>query len=253
MNATPNRTRAHLFVAAVLVLGLGGSATAAATITGAQIKNGTVTTKDVKDSSLTTEDLAPGTIPPAGAGVPGPQGPAGPAGAAGARGPVGPQGLQGEPGPGGIGPVVRAEGIAGGCGDTRDSRQSVPNSASGVKLHWLREVFDFDGIMGQGCEARSDLVAPTAGMYLVTAAIEWPSAADTGKRVLAIKRTPGKFLAADSRANLANGPTQQSVTTLTYLAAGEAVQIWVFHTAPGSLTVDDFLSTSNVTMSWVSP
>ena len=240
MNAKPHRTRAHLLVVAALVLGLGGTATAAATITGAQIKNGTVTTKDVKDSSLTAQDLAPGTIPPAGAGAPGPQGP------------VGPQGIQGVPGPGAFGPAMRAEGIAGGCGDTRDSRQSVPNSASGVKLHWLREVFDFDGVLGQGCDARSDLVAPKAGAYLVTASIEWPSAADTGKRVLGIKRS-GKFIAADSRANLASGPTQQSVSTLTYLSAGEAVQIWAFHTAPGSLTVDDFLSTSNVTMSWVSP
>ena len=61
MNAKP-RTRTPLLLVAALVLGLGGTATAAATITGAQIKNGTVTGKDVKDRSLSAADLAPGTI-----------------------------------------------------------------------------------------------------------------------------------------------------------------------------------------------
>jgi hypothetical protein len=240
VNAKPNRTRAHLLVAAALVLGLGGTATAAATITGAQIKNGTVTGKDVQDRSLTAKDLAPGTIPANGGGAPGP---------AGAAGPAGPQGPKGDPATATRVPVLRAEGIAATC----EGEEAIPNTRTGVTFFWTREEIDSANILSATCEERDRLVAPRTGVYLVTASIEWPQAADAGLRTLAIKKAGREFLASDSRMNPANGNTQQSISTVTYLDQGAAIEIWGFHTAPSDLLVDPAHSTSNVTMTWVSP
>jgi hypothetical protein len=231
-------------IVAAFVLGLGGTATAAATITGAQIKNGTVTTKDVKDRSLTAKDLAPGTIPAGGGGTPGPAGPQGPVG------PQGPAGPQGAPATDVPVPVLRAEGIASNCDDVV---QSLPNAGGGVKLYWKREVLDTGDFLSPSCPGQSDLFAWETGVYLVTASIEWPAATESGRRTLGIKRANQQFLAADSRTNVTGGPTQQSVSTLVRLTEGAAVQVWAFHTAPEALTVNSALSTSNVTMSWVSP
>jgi hypothetical protein len=111
----------HTTAVAYLALfaALGGSAYAAATITGSNIKDGTVTGKDVKNRSLGTGKLSasavsslagqPGPAGPQGdKGSPGPTGLAGPAGpkgetgAAGPAGPEGPQGSRGLPGPSGV-------------------------------------------------------------------------------------------------------------------------------------------------------
>src|SRR3954469_8206193 len=78
-----------------LFIVLGGSAYAAATITGKNIKDNTVTSADVKNKSLLASDFKPGQLPGAtgaGAGQQGPQGPQGPKGDAGAPGATGQQG-----------------------------------------------------------------------------------------------------------------------------------------------------------------
>jgi hypothetical protein len=79
-----------------LLCALSGTATAAALITGAQIKNNTVSSLDltnngvksvdVLNGSLKAVDFAPGQLPAGPAGPAGPQGPAGPAGPQGAPG-----------------------------------------------------------------------------------------------------------------------------------------------------------------------
>ncbi len=99
--------RRHSTAVAYLALfaALGGSAYAAATVTGSNIKDGTVTGKDVKSRSLGKSDLSPRALSSL-SGQPGPQGqqgPAGPKGAAGPEGPVGAQGPAGPAGPSGIG------------------------------------------------------------------------------------------------------------------------------------------------------
>ena len=110
--------RRHTTVVAYLALfaALGGSAYAATTITGKNIKDGTITGMDVKNRSLGTEKLsaaALGTLAgernPTGAqgpkGNPGPTGPPGnpgPTGPHGTPGPAGPQGPAGPAGPSGI-------------------------------------------------------------------------------------------------------------------------------------------------------
>jgi hypothetical protein len=76
-----------------LFAALGGSAYAAVTVTGNNIKNGTITGKDVKNRSLGTKKLSTKAIN----SLKGLQGPAGPQGMAGPIGPEGPPGADGTP------------------------------------------------------------------------------------------------------------------------------------------------------------
>jgi hypothetical protein len=86
------RTPMVLLVAAVLVVSTVGGASAAALITGRQIKNGTVTGRDLRDHSLRAQDARAGVVRP------------GPAGPQGATGPTGLQsGATGAPGSNGLG------------------------------------------------------------------------------------------------------------------------------------------------------
>src|SRR5918992_3822356 len=84
-----------------LFAALGGSAYAAVTVTGKNIKDGTVTGKDVKNRSLGTNKLSTKAVSSL-AAERGPQGPAGPQGEKGDQGPVGPIGPIGPIGPTGI-------------------------------------------------------------------------------------------------------------------------------------------------------
>jgi hypothetical protein len=113
-------SRRHSTAVAYLALfaALGGSAYAAVTVTGKNIKDGTITGRDVKNRSLGTSKLSatavssltgqrgpagpqgdkgePGTVGPKGeAGPAGPKGETGSAGQQGAQGPAGPQGPTG--------------------------------------------------------------------------------------------------------------------------------------------------------------
>lgn len=97
---------------ATVLMSVAGGATAAAVVTGADIKNGTVASVDIKDRSLATVDfsadarasLKGATGPRGSAGPAGPEGPAGPdgaTGATGATGETGPTGATGATGPAG--------------------------------------------------------------------------------------------------------------------------------------------------------
>jgi hypothetical protein len=90
------RLSSHAIGLVALFVALGGSAYAAATITGASVKDGSLTGRDVKDRSLGKRDFRAGALP---AGPRGATGPAGPQGVAGPVGPAGPQGAAGTPGP----------------------------------------------------------------------------------------------------------------------------------------------------------
>src|SRR5215204_14562 len=88
MRSIPRRLlRRHTTAVAYLALfaALGGSAYAAVSVTGKNIKNGTVTGKDVKNRSLGASDLSASAV----GSLAGERGPAGP---------QGPRGAQGEPG-----------------------------------------------------------------------------------------------------------------------------------------------------------
>lgn len=112
MRSIPRRlARRHATAVAYLALfaALGGSAYAAVTVTGTNIKDGTITGRDVKSRSLGTSKLSPRAVSsltgqrgPAGPqGEKGERGPVGPTGATGPKGETGPAGAQGAPGPAG--------------------------------------------------------------------------------------------------------------------------------------------------------
>ena len=92
--------RRHGTAVAYLALfaALGGSAYAAVTVTGKNIRDGTVTGRDVKDRSLGTKELSATALGSL-AGQSGPAGPQGPKGEAGERGSAGPTGETGPMGP----------------------------------------------------------------------------------------------------------------------------------------------------------
>jgi hypothetical protein len=105
MNFKPisSRTKAGLLIAAGLVVISSTSATAAALITGNNVKdesltgrdirNGSVKSADIRDGSITVHDVQGDLRGPA--GPIGPQGPKGDQGNQGNQGPQGPQGAQG--------------------------------------------------------------------------------------------------------------------------------------------------------------
>jgi hypothetical protein len=105
--------RRHTTAVAYLALfaALGGSAYAAVTVTGKQIKNGTITGKDVKNRSLGAGKLSASALGSLAGerGPTGPQGDRGPKGEAGKQGPIGPAGATGEQGPQGAAGVANLE------------------------------------------------------------------------------------------------------------------------------------------------
>lgn len=118
-----------------LVSSLAGTAFAAVTVSGVNIKNGTVTGIDVRNGSITTIDLSTatrralkGSTGATGAqGADGAQGPAGPQGPAGARGPEGPVGATGPQGP--AGPTASAF-----------SRNDVTSALDTFFASWMADV-----------------------------------------------------------------------------------------------------------------
>ena len=92
----------------------GGTAYAAATVTGSSIKDGTITGKDIKKRSIGADRLSPTAV--SSLGRPGPAGPAGPAGGQGERGEKGEKGERGPAGPNGPAGPRGEQGAAGPAG-----------------------------------------------------------------------------------------------------------------------------------------
>jgi len=252
----------HLLVALLLLVMCASTATATSLITGKQVRDGSLTGKDVKDRSIQARDLAKG----AAVGRQGPMGQIGPRGVAGPVGPAGPAGPQGVPG-GATGPAggaltgsypnpglaavpaVRATGPSTGCGSGK-----VPSGGEAVSVHWLAERFDnadmHDG-SDQGCEAAQRLTAPRSGIYLVTATIAWPQAADSAARTIEIVKSNGPGGAADTRANVPNVINPQSTSTLVDIEAGQWVEVRVAQLSPSPIELGN-TSTSSATMQFVS-
>ena len=129
-------SRRHTTAVAYLALfaALGGSAYAAVTVTGKNIKDGTITGKDVKNLSLDRKKLSAQAVSSL-TGRPGPagsQGVAGPKGEKGEQGPVGPSGAtgpKGEQGP--VGPSGPTGGT-GAAGPPGAQGPAGPRGASGI-------------------------------------------------------------------------------------------------------------------------
>src|SRR5215217_7679896 len=102
-------SRRHTTAVAYLALfaALGGSAYAAATITGKNIKDGAITGRDVKNRSLGTSKLSATAVSSL-TSERGPAGPKGETGSAGPQGAPGPAGVQGPSGTNGLAERVSA-------------------------------------------------------------------------------------------------------------------------------------------------
>jgi hypothetical protein len=94
-----NRFSSHVIAIVALCMALGGSAYAAATITGATVKDNSLTGRDIRDRSITKRDLRPSILRAATRAETGPAGPRGEAGPGGPQGPAGVQGPKGDAGP----------------------------------------------------------------------------------------------------------------------------------------------------------
>ena len=135
-------SRRHSTAVAYLALfaALGGSAYAAATITGASIKDGTVTGRDVKNRSLGANDLSPQALrslasQPGAQGAPGPKGDTGEPGAPGPAGPKGDPGPKGAPGAQGAPGPQGETGPAGPRGFEGPTGPTGPSGVSGWSYH----------------------------------------------------------------------------------------------------------------------
>jgi hypothetical protein len=118
--------RRHTTAVAYLALfaAFGGTAYAAVTVTGKNIKDGTITGQDVKNSSLGKSKLSATAV----SSLTGARGPAGPAGPQGLQGPQGLKGAQGPVGP--IGPT----GPKGDTGATGQQGAQGPPGISGYQV-----------------------------------------------------------------------------------------------------------------------
>ena len=128
-------SRRHSTVVAYLALfaALGGSAYAAVTVTGNNIKDGTITGRDVRNRTLGTGKLSPQALRslasrpgPQDGGAPGVPGPKGDKGEPGARGPTGPKGALG---------LAGAAGPAGPAGSQGAPGSRGPSGVSGWSYH----------------------------------------------------------------------------------------------------------------------
>ena len=125
-------TYANVIASICLFVVLGGSAYAAATITGKQVKDNSLTSADIRNGTLGSADLKRGLLATQapGNGAPGAQGATGPAGPQGATGPQGAPGPQGDAGPQG---VPGAKGDTGPKGDTGAKGDTGPKGNTGAQ------------------------------------------------------------------------------------------------------------------------
>jgi len=111
-----------------LSIALGGSAYAAVTVTGKNIKDGTVTGRDVKNRSLGTTKLSATAV----SSLTGQRGPAGPQGEQGQPGAIGPKGETGPAGPKGETGPAGPKGETGPAGPQGTPGPVGPQGASGI-------------------------------------------------------------------------------------------------------------------------
>jgi hypothetical protein len=129
------------------------------------------------------------------------------------------------------------------------------NVSSGTPTAMRFFTADFDQgslFNGPTCyTAASTLTAPQAGLYLITAGIAWPSNA-TGNREISLQLNGSTTLAADQRPAVNGDVTEQSVSTIYRLAAGDSIEEIVMQTSGGTLnpTSDE---RSYLAMSFLSP
>ena len=201
-------------------------------------------------------------------GVSGPAGRAGvsgPAGPTGVSGPAGPTGVSGPAGPtGASGPTGPATGAAGGALAGNYPNPSIANgvvsasnlaqmpasriqdtcgplafnvsSGTPTAMRFFTADFDQGGLFsGPTCyTAASKLTASQAGLYQITGGIAWPANA-TGNREIVLQLNGATSLAADQQSAVNGAATEQNVSTIYRLGAGDYVEEVVTQTSGGTL------------------
>jgi Collagen triple helix repeat (20 copies) len=150
-----------------LFAALGGSAYAAVTVTGKNIKDGTITGRDVMTRSLGTGELTPSAV----SSLTGRPGPAGPQGAKGERGPVGPPGPagpKGEPGAEGARGPIGPTGVRGAAGWTYRVSSGTYIPPGGIRQAPINCPDEYQKVLGGGGSSTNDRTyqyqsAPTFG------------------------------------------------------------------------------------------
>jgi len=136
---------------------------------------------------------------------------------------------------------------------TRDTNQAVPTGST-PPVSLTQELFDTAN-MHSTTSSTNSLIAPVAGIYRVSGSIRWQINA-TGSRFLGIEAPGGAGYDASvwgPAAPLSNS-TDQSVSTLLSLAAGDAASLRVFQDSGTSLNIDASSGTRPVfSMEWVGP
>jgi hypothetical protein len=133
------------------------------------------------------------------------------------------------------------------------ANQSIPGDASFTTLAFDTERFD-TADLHDGATNNSRLTAPIAGLYLVSADISWEGN-NTGARELAINKNTSTIVARNVVAPTPSpNTTEQSITTLVQLAAGDFVEVVLRQNSASALNV--FMAAQfspEFSMVWVGP
>lgn len=210
-------TYSHVVSTLALVVALSGSAYAAATITGANVKDGTLTGRDVKDSSITSPDVAGLTKKDFKAGTL----------------------LQGPPGADGADatletlPVARAE-------------VSTPSytAMAGAPVVFNTEAYDTDDMVTAGS---GFVTVPRTGLYEITGFYYWNSGGNS-TRGIDLRTGGGMVTIEQTRETNTGAEFTQQLTTTKRLFAGDNLSMWVSSTG-GSLQTADAMGQSDAWLS----
>lgn len=230
--------RANTVAYLALLVAMGGTSYAAVTlpkdsVRAKQIKAGAVRTAEVKNGSLLAADFKAGQLP------------------AGPKGDQGDQGIQGVPGQPGadalsvVVPTVRVTLTA----------AAVVGDNSGVTLAWDNEVYDASNMHDPATP--TNLVAPVAGVYRVTATVNWNNNG-LGVRYLDIRKngvvnsSVANAIGPPSSATL---PTVQNIAGEVRLNAGEFVTVraTIYNVGTSVAVSGNTDPVTIATMSFVSP
>ena len=121
----------------------------------------------------------------------------------------------------------------------KTSAQNVAH-ATPVSIAWQEVEYDYGGFFDSATPTR--LTAPVTGVYHVWSHIEWTSDNSVGFRFVSLRKN-GVADEWGSDRRLATAPTEQGTFTTLQLAAGDYIEVRVFHTAGSGVTLR--IGTSN--------